>query len=74
MFDVSSATMGVEGLSPDAIRKRQNDAAYEATEVLFAAIVRRHLLETFGSTHQLESISKVMNKDRPDDKKFQQTV
>ena len=71
MFDVSSATMGVEGLSPDAI---QNDAAYEATEVLFAGIVRRNLLETFGSTHQLESISKVMNKDRPDDKKFQQTV
>ena len=61
------------GLSQDEIRKRQNDAAFEATEVLFAAIVRRNLLESFGSTQQLDSIAAIMNKDSPDDPKFKQT-
>jgi len=70
MFDTSSAALGVEGLSPDEIRKRQNDAAFEAVEVLFAAIVRKLLLQTFASTQQLKSIGSVMNKDAPEDQKF----
>lgn len=70
VFDTTSVTLGVEELGSDDIRKRQNNAAYEATEVLFAAIVRRHLLFKFASDQKLDNISSVMNRDAQDDNKF----
>ena len=68
MFEVDADNLG-----SDEVRKRQTNSAYEATEVLFAAIVRRCLLQTFTSTQRLDSISHVMNKDAPTDHKFENT-
>ncbi len=45
MFEVS-----VDNMRLDEDRKQQVNAAYEVTEVLFAAIVCRCLLLTFAST------------------------
>ncbi|KAL7555185.1 hypothetical protein ACHAWF_018834, partial [Thalassiosira exigua] len=68
--DMFDSMGGLEGLSPEDIRKRQNVAAYEATEVLFAAIVRSHLLQKFANDHDLKLMASVLNKDAPDDKTF----
>jgi hypothetical protein len=71
MFDTSSA------LDPDTVSKQQKAAAYEATEVLYAAIVRSHYLKTITPMdtdnrvlQSLLDIGAVLNRDKPDDPKF----
>lgn len=71
MFDTSSA------LDPDTVNKQQKAAAYEATEVLYAAIVRSHYLKTVSSLdtdngvlQSLLDVGAVLNRDKPDDPKF----
>lgn len=75
MFDTNNAST----LDLDNVSKQQSACAYEATEVLYAAIVRSHYirtvtLETNNTADEmlqsLLSVGVVLNADRADDTKF----
>jgi hypothetical protein len=66
----------------DAVRKQQKASAYEATEILYAALVRNHFLKSIvfkdggledadDTVQILLDIASVLNRDK-DDKKFRQ--
>ena len=75
MFD------SVPTLDLDSIAKQQKASAYEATEVLYAALVRSHFLNTIvlqketvsdkdNVLQSLLDIGSVLNQDKADDSKF----
>lgn len=69
------------GSNQSSTKNQQKAAAYEATEILFAAIVRNYFLETIVFKEPdltgddlfkaLLDISSILNKDNADDPKFQ---
>lgn len=75
MFD----TNNVSTLDAEKVSKQQSASAYEATEVLYAAIVRSHYIRSLylgtddtadDMLPSLLSIGNVLNADKVDDTKF----